>query len=155
MLKVTRCHLLAQSSLPSSKSHYSVTSTTCNMWTRSQRRSPTQANIILILCRVSSSSGAQVQPGPVREQALPGPGEDREEQQARGPDPSQDPRLERRHGSRRGLLWRARGVQHRLVSGVDAPSQRRLSAVALTFCDPSQPPPCLSEVVTTVDVVSD
>lgn len=49
-------------------------------------------------------SGAEIQPGPVCEQALPGPGEDREEQQAGGPDPGQDTRLERCHGPSRGLL---------------------------------------------------
>lgn len=51
-----------------------------------------------------SFSGTEVQLGPVRQQALPGPGEDREEQQEGGPDQSPDTRLERRHGARRGLL---------------------------------------------------
>lgn len=92
------------------------------------------------------SSGAQVQPGPVRQQALPGPGEDREEQQARGSDPGQDPRLERGHGPRGGLLRRARGVQHRLVRRVPA---------RFDLGDPSQPPPCFSTAVTTAAVVSD
>lgn len=45
------------------------------------------------------SSGAEIQLGPVCEQTLPGPGEDREEQQAGGFDPSQNPRLERSHGA--------------------------------------------------------
>lgn len=51
------------------------------------------------------SSGAEIQPGPVCEQTLPGPGEDREEQQKGGPDPSKDTWLERCHSSCCGLLW--------------------------------------------------
>lgn len=51
-----------------------------------------------------SFSGAEIQLGPVCEQTLPGPGKDCEEQQAGGPDPSQDTRLERSHGSCRRLL---------------------------------------------------
>lgn len=68
-----------------------------------------------VFCNLPSFSGAEIQPGPVCEQALPGPGKDCEEQQAGGPHQSQNTWLERRHGSCRRLLWCPRRVQHRLV----------------------------------------
>lgn len=83
------------------------------------------------LSPLSSFSGAEIQPGPVCEQALPGPGEDREEQQAGGPDPGQAARLERCHGARGRLLRCPRRVQLWLVS-----EGHSVSAVALScLCD--------------------
>ena len=49
-------------------------------------------------------SGTQAQPGPIRQQEIPGPGEDRPQQQAGRPDPGAVTGLEGRHGPRRWLL---------------------------------------------------
>ena len=60
-------------------------------------------------------SGTQAQPGPIRQQEIPRPGEDRPQQQAGRPDPGEAAGLEGRHSSCRWLLRCPRGVQHRLV----------------------------------------
>lgn len=80
--------------------------------------SPAHVNWNRFLCNLLSFSGTEIQLGSVCQQALPGPGEDCEEQQEGGPDQSQNTRLERCHGTRRGLLWCSRRVQHGLVRKV-------------------------------------
>lgn len=75
----------------------------CNLDPSLDHDSPT-LSFKKLFCDLLSFSGTEIQLGPIRQQALPGPGEDREEQQERGPDQSQNTRLERGHGTCRGLL---------------------------------------------------